>query len=87
MVALVVKNLTANAGDVEDLGSIPGSGRYPREGNGNSFQYPCLESPMNGGAWLTTVHGITKSQTQLSDFTFFSSPQPLDSVSRKASSH
>ncbi len=46
--ALVVKNLPANAGDV---GSIPGSGRSPGEGNGNPLQYSCLENPMDGGAW------------------------------------
>ena len=50
----------------EDLGSIPGSGRSPGEGNGNPLQYPCLEHPMDG-AWRATVHGVTKNQTQLSD--------------------
>ena len=54
-----------------DLGSIPGLGRSPGEGNGNPLQYSCLENPMEGGAWQATVHGIAKSQTQLSDFTFF----------------
>ena len=49
-----------------DLGSIPGSGRSPREGNGNPLQYSCLENPMEGGAWWATVHGVSKSQTQLS---------------------
>ena len=53
-----------------DPGSIPGSGRSPGEGNGNSLQYSCLENPMDGGAWWATVHGVTKSQTRLSDFTF-----------------
>ena len=57
-----------NAGD---LGSIPGSGGSPEEGNGNPLQYSCLENPMGGGAWQATVHGVSKSQTQLSDFTFF----------------
>ena len=56
-----------NAGD---LGSIPGQGRFPGEGNGNPLQYSCLENPMDGEAWWATVHGVTKSQTQLSDFTF-----------------
>ena len=51
-------------------GSIPGSGRSPGEGNGNPLQYSCLENPMEGGAWWATVHGVTKSQTGLSDFTF-----------------
>jgi len=51
-------------------GSIPGSGRSPGEGNGNPLQYSCLENPMEGGAWWATVHGVTKSQTRLSNFTF-----------------
>ena len=45
----------------EDLGSIPGLGRSPREGNGNPLLYSCLEDPMDGGAWLATVHGIAES--------------------------
>ena len=40
------------------------------EGNGTPLQYPCLENPMDGGAWQATVHGVAKSQTQLNDFTF-----------------
>ena len=43
----------------------------PGEGNGNPLQYSCLENPMDGGTWWATVHGVAKSQTQLSDFTFF----------------
>ena len=62
-----VKESACNAGD---LGSIPGSGRSPGEGNGNPLQYSCLETPMDGGAWWATVHRVAKSQTQLSDFTF-----------------
>ena len=62
-----VKNSSAYAGDVGDLGSIPGSGRSPRVGNGNPLQDSCLENPMNGGAWRATVHGAAKSQTRLSD--------------------
>ena len=50
-VVLVVKNLPANAGDVRDMGLIPGLGRSPGEGHGNTFQYSCLENPMNRGAW------------------------------------
>ena len=66
----MVKNLsTCNVGD---LGSIPGSGRYTREGNGNPLQYFCLENPMDGGAWQVTVHGVAKSCTQLSNFTIAS---------------
>ena len=53
-----------------DLGSIPGSGRSPREGNGNPLQYSCLENPMDGGDLWATVRGVTKSRTQLSNFTF-----------------
>ena len=59
----VVKNLPANAGDI---GSFPGWGRSPKEENGNSLQYSCLENPMDKGAWWATVHRVTKSQTQLS---------------------
>ena len=59
-----VKASACNAGDV---GLIPGSGRSPGEGNGN--QYSWLENPMDEGAWRATVHGVTKSQTWLSDFT------------------
>ena len=51
-------------------GSIPGLGRSPGEGNGNPLQYSCLENPMDGGAWEAAVHGVTKSQTRLSNFTF-----------------
>ena len=61
-----VKVSARNAGD---LGSIPGLGRSPGEGNGNPLQYPCLENPMDGGAWWATVHGVAESRTQLSDFT------------------
>ena len=50
-----------SACSVGDLGSIPGSGRSPGEGNGNPLQYPCLENSMDGGAWQATVHGVTES--------------------------
>ena len=59
----VVKNLPANAGDTA---SIPGSGRSPGGGNGNLFQYSCLENSMGKGTWWATVHGAAKSRTQLS---------------------
>ena len=62
-----VKVSASNAGD---LGSIPGSGRSPGEGNGNPLQYSCLENPMDRKAWQAKVHGVAKSQTQLSNFTF-----------------
>ena len=61
----MVKNLSANAGDIRDAGLIPGSRRSPGGGNGNRLQYSCLESSMNRGAWQATVHGVAKSQTQL----------------------
>ena len=63
----MVKNLPANAGDVRDLGSIPGWRRFPGVGNGNPLQYSFLENPMDRGAWRATVHGAAKSQTRLSD--------------------
>ena len=62
-----VKASACNAGD---LGSIPGSGRSPGEGNGSPLQYSCLENPMDRGAWGATVHRVAKSRTRLSDFTF-----------------
>ena len=61
--ALVAKNLPANARDVRDAGSIPGLGRSLGEGNGNPLQYSCLENPVARGAWLATVHGIAESDT------------------------
>ena len=60
-VALVVKNPSANAGDIRDVGSIPGLGRSPRGGNGNLLQYSCLENPMGRGAWSAVVHGVAKN--------------------------
>ena len=62
-VALVVKNLPGNAGDVRDAGLISGSGRSPGGGHGNPHQYSCLENPMDRGTCLATVHGVAKSQT------------------------
>ena len=55
----------ASAYNTGDLGSIPGSGRSPGEGNGNPLQCSCLENPMDGGAWWATVHGVAKSLTRL----------------------
>ena len=59
-----VKVSASNEGD---LGSIPGSGRPPGEGNGNPLQYSCPENPMDRGAWQAMVYEVAKSQTQLSD--------------------
>ena len=61
----MVKNPPANAGDVKDMDSIPGSGRSPGEGNGSPPQYSYLENPVDRGAWSATVHGVAKSQTRL----------------------
>ena len=61
----MVNDLPADAGDIRDAGSIPGSRRSPGGGHGNSLQYSCLENPMDRGAWWATVHGLAKSQTQL----------------------
>ena len=59
----MVKNPPADAGDIRDMGSIPGSGRSPRGGHGNSPQYSRLENPREREAWRATVHGVTKSGT------------------------
>jgi len=60
-VALVVKNLPANAGDIRETDSVSGSGRSPGRGQGNPLQYSCLEIPSNRGAWQATVHGVANS--------------------------
>ena len=65
LVVLLVKNLPANAGDIRDVGLIPGLGRSPGEGHGNPLQYSCLENPMDRGAWWATVHRVAKSWTWL----------------------
>ena len=56
----MVKNPPANAGDARDWGSIPGLGRSPGQGNGNSLQYSCLQNPMDRGVWRATVHGVAE---------------------------
>ena len=58
------KEATCSAGDTEDVGSIPGSGRTPEGEHGNPLQYACLENPMDRGAWKATVHRVAKSQTR-----------------------
>ena len=63
--ARVVKNPSAKAGDIREVGSMLGWGRSPGEGNGNPLQYSCLENPMERGACWATVHGVTQSQTRL----------------------
>ena len=64
-VAPEVKNLSAKAGDVGDMGSFAWWGRFLGGGHGNPLQYSCLENPMDREAWTATVHRVTKSQTLL----------------------
>ena len=64
-VALGVKNLPANAGDIRDTGSVPGLGRFPGGGHSNLLQYSCLENPTDRGACQVTVHGVAKGRTRL----------------------
>ena len=67
----MVKNPPANAGDIiRDADLSPGLGKSSGGRHGNPQQYSCLENPMDGGAWWAPVHGVSKSQTRLSDFTF-----------------
>ena len=61
-VVLVVKNPPAIAGDINDVGSTPGSEKTPGEQHGNPLQYSCLENHMHRGAWWVTVHGIAESR-------------------------
>ena len=68
----MVNNLPVKVGDT---GSIPGSGRSPGEGHGNLLQYSCLENPMDRAAWRATVHGVTESQTGLSDLITITNPR------------
>ena len=56
----MVENPPTNAGDIRDVGSIPGLGRSLGEGHGNPFQYSCLENPMDRGAWWAIVYGVAK---------------------------
>ena len=63
----MIKKPPANARDTGDSDLIPGLGRSPGGGNGNPFQYACLENPMDRGAWRATVRGVAKSQTGLSN--------------------
>ena len=61
----MVRNPPANAGDIQEAGSIPGSGRSPEGGHDNPLQYACLENPVDIGAWWATVHRVAKSRTPL----------------------
>ena len=62
-VALEINNLPANAGDIREAGSLPGSGRSPGGGHGNPLQHSCLENPMDRGAWHAAAHWVTESVT------------------------
>ena len=62
---LKIKNLPANAGDIRDVGSIPGLRRSLAGGHSNPLQYSCLEYSMDRGAWQATVHEVAKSRTRL----------------------
>ena len=64
-VMLVEKNLPANAGDIRDVGLVPESGRCPAGRHDNTLQYPCLENPVDRGAWRATVHRVTQSGSRL----------------------
>ena len=59
---LIIKNPSANAGDIKDTGLIPGLGRSPGGGHGNPLQYLCLENPMDRGAWRAIAHRVAKNQ-------------------------
>ena len=63
VVALVVKDLPANAGDIRDMSLIPGFGRFPGGGHGNPFPYSCLENPMDKEAWRAMVHRVAELDT------------------------
>ena len=64
---MVVKNALVSAGDMRDVSSAPRWVKSPGEGHDNPLQSPCLENPMDRGAWRATVHGVAKSQTGLRD--------------------
>ena len=76
----MVKNLPTNAGDVRDVGSVPGLGRSPGEGLGNPLQYSCLDNPLDRGAWRATVHRVTQSQTRLEGFSMHTQFQKTPQV-------
>ena len=67
----MVKTLFDNSGDIRDIGLIPGSERSPGEGHSNTFQYSCLEKPMDRGAWWATVHSVTKTLSVGTEYCLF----------------
>ena len=66
---LEVKNLPSNAGDIRDMGLIPGLGRSPGEGHGYPLQYSCLDNPVDRGAWWAAVEGVIQSDTTVNTCT------------------
>ena len=82
----MVKNPPANAGDARDMGSTPELKRSPGVGNGTPLQYSCLKNSMVRGAWQATIHGVAKSQTQLSTHTHtMQQPHSSGYIQRKLS--
>ena len=77
------KESGCSAGAAGDVGSIPGSGRSPGEGHDNPLQCSCLENPMDRRAWWATVHGVTKSRTQLKGLSTHSNVLVTASLYRK----
>ena len=71
VVALVVKDLPANAGDIRDMSLIPGFGRFPGGGHGNPFPYSCLGEPIDREAWWATVHVVTKDSDMLKQLSMY----------------
>ena len=65
--ALAVESPPASVGDISDAGSVAALGRSPGGGHGNPLQYPCLENPVDRGAWWARVHGVAESQTRPRD--------------------
>ena len=80
--ALVVKDSPANAGNIGEMVSIPGSGRSLGGGHGNPLQYSRLENPKDRGAWRATVHKVAKSQTRLKRLSTHASNNKLAIVFR-----
>ena len=80
-VVQVVKNPPPNPRDIRDVGSIPGLGRSPGGGHGNSLQYSCLENPMDRRAWWATVHRVAKSGTRLKQLSMHPRQTTLDYIS------
>ena len=84
-VVLVVKNLSANAGDLRDLGLVPGSGRSLGGGHGNPLQYSCLENPRDGGTWQATVHRV--AELDMTEELSTQACTDIQNIKRKGSKH